>query len=180
MWHSCNPRTETYQLPGICLWQRLLTDILLTKIWDTAKDTQGNCYLIRFQKQEKYLLFDMSGESDGKVLSITLVRFVVSISLFSHLNMTTSTWHLCNSKNISKLNFALTFSKNLVVEVFLICKQDNIMYMSYFTSVWHLCLLCEVCAALAFRGAPCVLTVQTDTGLPQPLQLLYKSTHSHS
>lgn len=85
-----------------------------------------------------------------------LVSFVVSISLFSHLNLTTSTWHLCNSKNIFKLHFALTFSKNLVVEVFLICKQDNLMYMSYFyqclTSLfimWSLCCLsiqrCSLC-----------------------------------
>lgn len=33
---------------------------------------------------------------------------------------------------------------------------------------------------LRARGTPCVLTAQTHTGLPRPLQRQYNSTHSHN
>lgn len=43
------------------------------------------------------------------------------------------------------------------------------VHFKFHTGVWHLSWYPIVCAALRTRGTPCVLTVQTHTGLPQAL-----------
>lgn len=43
------------------------------------------------------------------------------------------------------------------------------VHFKFHTGFWHLSWYSKVRAALRTRGTPCVLTVQTHTGLPQPL-----------
>lgn len=58
---------------------------------------------------------------------------------------------------------------------FVVHKQDRIMYISSFIQVVDIFVDILRLCCLSIRGTPCVLTVQTHTGLPQPL-----SRHSGS
>lgn len=53
----------------------------------------------------------------------------------------------------------------------LFCTQPGTqhVHLKFHTGIWHLSWYSKVCAALTTRGTPCVLTVQTHTGLLQPL-----------
>lgn len=68
-------------------------------------------------------------------------------------------------------NFFIYFLLNTVKVCSFSCTQTgpHHVHFKFHTGVWHLCWYSKVCAALATRGTPCVLTVRTHTGLPQPL-----------
>lgn len=65
--------------------------------------------------------------------------------------------------------FNFLFSPNTVTwcSCFPCTQPGPHVHVKFYTSVWHLSWYSVVCTALWTRGSPCVLTVQTHTGLPQ-------------